>query len=118
MSSPADLDRRLSKRIDQGKGITLSPADLETRRARQDAHAAFDPLWRRKMAKEGISKTKARGRGYKWLAAQIGMDPKHCHIGEMTAADAMRVVEVCRGAKRRPSTPPLREGNDKDYGNG
>lgn len=84
-----------------------TPADLETRRARQDAHAAFDPLWRRKMAKEGISQTKARGKGYKWLAAQIGMDPKLCHIGEMTAADARRVVEACRNWKSTP-TPETR----------
>lgn len=83
-----------------------TPADLETRRARQDAHAAFDPLWRRKMAKEGISQTKARGKGYKWLAAQLGMDPKRCHIGEMTAVDARRVVEICRSPSRNLSKGP------------
>lgn len=44
------------------------------------------------------------GRGYKWLAAQIGMDPKHCHIGEMTADDARRVVDVCRNWKTTPET--------------
>ena len=83
-----------------------TPADLETRRARQDAHAAFDPLWRRKMAKEGISQTKARGKGYKWLAGQLGMDPKRCHIGEMTAVDARRVVEICRSPSRNLSKGP------------
>lgn len=73
-----------------------TPGGPETRQARMDAHAAFDPLWRRKMVKEGISQTKARGKGYKWLAAQLGMDAKKCHIGEMSAPDARRVVEVCR----------------------
>jgi zinc-finger-containing domain len=76
-----------------------TPADLATRRARQDAHAAFDPLWERKMRKEGISKTKARGQGYKWLREQLGMEASKCHIGEMTAADARRVVDVCRNWK-------------------
>lgn len=78
-----------------------TPADAATRQARMDAHAAFDPLWRRKMRKEGLSATKARGKGYKWLAAQLGMEPKFCHIGEMTAADARRVVDVCRNWRAR-----------------
>lgn len=29
MTTPADLDRRLSRRLEQGKGIQLSPADLD-----------------------------------------------------------------------------------------
>jgi len=29
MSSPADLDRRLSKKIESGKAIQLTPADLD-----------------------------------------------------------------------------------------
>lgn len=76
-----------------------SPCGPETRRAREEAHAAFDPMWGKRMAISGISKTKARGRGYKWLAAQMGMDPKDCHIGMMNAAQARRVVEICRRAQ-------------------
>jgi hypothetical protein len=79
-----------------------SPAGKETRLARADAHAAFDPLWRKRMALSGISQTKARNRGYKWLAEQLGIEnPKHCHIGWMDAATARRVVEICRGARAR-----------------
>lgn len=77
------------------------PAAKVTRTARMAAHAAFDPLWRRKQQRDGISKRKARGAGYKWLAEQLGLDPKDCHIGEMDAKTALRVVEVCRRPRVR-----------------
>lgn len=72
------------------------PAGKSTRDARQAAHAAFDPLWRAKMRRDGISKTKARGAGYLWLSEQLDLDPEDCHIGCMTRAYALRVVEVCK----------------------
>lgn len=73
-----------------------SPANAETRKARSAAHAAFDPLWERRQRLSGLSKGHARGKGYKWLAAQLGIDAKDCHIGMMDAATARRVVEICR----------------------
>jgi hypothetical protein len=77
----------------------LANADL--RAAKQAAHAAFDPLWRRKMEREQISRSKARGAGYRWLADQLGIECKRCHIGMMSADECRRVVEVCksRGGK-------------------
>lgn len=75
------------------------PAGLETRRAREAAHAAFDPLWKKRQRLSGLSTHKARGKGYKWLAGQLGLDAKTCHIGEMDAAMARRVVEICRAAR-------------------
>lgn len=80
-----------------------TPASQETSRARAAAHAAFDPLWRRRMELSGISQKAARGRAYKWLAEQMGMERKDCHIGMMTAAQARRVVEICSsiGDKRK-----------------
>lgn len=76
-----------------------NPCGPETRAARSAAHAAFDPLWKRKVAKEGCSKGKARGKGYKWLADQLGIDPKDCHIGMMDASTARRVVAIVRCAQ-------------------
>lgn len=73
-----------------------TPAGPETRMARNNAHAALDPLWRRKMARDGVPKHEARGAAYQWLAEQLQIDPKACHIGMMDAAMALRVVEVCR----------------------
>ena len=78
-----------------------SPAGPETRRARSEAHAVFDPMWQKRQRLSGLSKHHARGKGYKWLAAQLGIEPKDCHIGMMDAATARRVVEICRAAAKR-----------------
>jgi hypothetical protein len=72
------------------------PAAQATRRARQAAHAAFDPLWQAKQRRDGCSKKEARGAGYRWLASQLGVDTKDCHIGMLDRAMALRVVQVCR----------------------
>lgn len=76
------------------------PAGAETRRARREAHAAFDPLWQKRQRLSNISTGKARGRGYRWLAEQLGIAGKDCHISHMDAATARRVVEVCRRSKK------------------
>jgi hypothetical protein len=72
------------------------PAAKATRDARISAHAQFDRLWMAKQQREGCSKKKARAAGYKWLAGQLGLEPKDCHIGFMDRATALRVVQVCR----------------------
>ena len=71
------------------------PAGKETRAARGAAHAAFDRLWQAKMRRDGISKTKARGAGYLWLAGELDIDPEDCYIGSMTRLYAQRVVALC-----------------------
>jgi len=73
-----------------------SPAGPETRRAREAAHAAFDPMWRAKMRRDSCTANVARGAGYKWLAAQLGIDRKLCHIAMMDAETARRTVEICK----------------------
>jgi hypothetical protein len=72
-----------------------TPAGPETRRARNLAHAAFDPLWRRKVLRDGVPVFEARGAAYRWLAGQIGTEAAKTHIGMMDAATAATVVEVC-----------------------
>ena len=76
------------------------PAGPVTRYARKLAHAAFDPLWRRKAEREEMNPHKARGKGYKWLAAELGVDAKGCHIGDMDAETAHRVVAICGAVGR------------------
>jgi len=78
-----------------------SPAGKATRDARSAAHAAFDPLWQRKMRKEGCKQQVARNKGYAWLAGQLGIDRKDCHIGMMDAPTARRVVEICQNVGRK-----------------
>lgn len=74
-------------------------ANKALRQAKQRAHAAFDPLWQKRQRISGISQSKARGRGYKWLAKELGISPKACHIGMMDEATCNRVVEICRKEK-------------------
>lgn len=77
-----------------------NPAGKETRDARRAAHAAFDRLWQLKVLRDGISRSKARGAGYKWLAETLGIERKRCHIAMMDRATALRVVEVCTRRKK------------------
>lgn len=79
-------------------------ADAELRAAKQAAHAAFDPLWLRKMMREGCSKSQARRAGYRWLAVQLGIPFKQCHIGYMSLDECARVVEVCTNPRTRTNT--------------
>lgn len=70
-------------------------ADKELRAAKMYAHAAFDPLWKRKMRRDGCSKKQARNAGYQWLADQLGIEMKHCHIGLFDTEMCRRVIDVC-----------------------
>lgn len=65
-------------------------ANAATRRLKQAAHAAFDPLW-----KSGrMSRTKA----YRWLQEQTGLDARDCHIGWMSDDQLRSVVRICEAA--------------------
>lgn len=64
------------------------PAGPETRRARSEAHAAFDPLWKGRKGR--------RSAMYQWLAGEMGLPPHQTHISWMNAAQARRVVAICR----------------------
>jgi hypothetical protein len=66
-----------------------------TRKARSEAHAHFDPLWKAvgKMKPEGGS---PRKRGYKWLAEKMGLTVDECHIGMMSSQQAREVIGICR----------------------
>lgn len=70
-------------------------ANAELRAWKIQAHAAFDPLWEGKMRRDKCSKGKARRAGYKWLAGELKIDVKICHIGYMNEDECRRVVEIC-----------------------
>lgn len=76
-------------------------ANKELRDWKIKAHAAFDELWRRKLAKRRRERGSdykvvyARGSGYKWLREQLGIEAKDCHIGMFDVDMCKRVVEVC-----------------------
>ena len=65
-------------------------ANAELRRAKQMAHAVFDPLWR---GRAGF----ARSLAYAGLARELGIPGEACHIGMFDVEQCRRVVEACRG---------------------
>lgn len=78
-------------------------ADAALRRAKVQAHDAFDRAW-----KTDHDRARARGRAYRRLAELLGIEPGRCHIGMMDVDDCRRVVELCNAGKlTAPSpTPP------------
>lgn len=63
-----------------------SLANAELRRARNRAHAAFDPLWR--------SGEMSRHEAYAWLAGELGVSAANCHIGMMDVDGCRAVVSA------------------------
>lgn len=63
-------------------------ADAELRKAKRDAHAVFDPIWK----EGGLSRRQA----YAWLAGGLGIAVADCHIGEFDVAACRAVVALCR----------------------
>lgn len=75
-------------------------ANAELRRAKQEAHASFDPIWE-------LGK-KTRHEAYAWLANELNIPTKECHIGGFDVDTCKKVVEICRkiSSKHRTPYPP------------
>jgi hypothetical protein len=71
-------------------------ANDELRRWKIRAHAAFDPLWKAKIRIDKCSQSEARKAGYVWLANELGIELKKCHIGYMDVAMCEKVVKLCK----------------------
>lgn len=63
-------------------------ANKQLRLARVQAHAAFDPLW-----KKG---SWPRPKAYRWLADRLGIAPDACHIAHFDLNQCRRTVDVVR----------------------
>lgn len=64
-------------------------ANKELRRAKNAAHAAFDPLWKRGHM--------SRGEAYRWISDQMGFQ---VHVGELDVDQCRQVVALC--SERQP----------------
>jgi hypothetical protein len=62
-------------------------ANAELRAAKQQAHAAFDPIWQ--------SCEVTRREAYAWLAYQLGIDMSECHIGMFDVSQCYATVKAC-----------------------
>lgn len=83
-------------------------ANAELREAKRLAHAAFDPLWQAavdRMFRETGKAGDVRARAYKWLAGELGIEPKDCHFAMFNLT---RCREVVRIVQRH--TPPFMHG--------
>lgn len=63
-------------------------ANPELRRAKQAAHAAFDPLWK--------SRQMGRREAYAWLADVLGIPKEQAHIGMFDVERCRAVVAAVR----------------------
>jgi len=68
---------------------TLTPlgtvANAALRRARRDAHAAFDPLWR-----EGRT---TRGGAYRWMRRALGLRKHEAHIALFSESQCRALIQ-------------------------
>lgn len=91
------------------------PAGPDTRKARGEAHAAFDPLWKHVAQRDDIALGRARNRGYRFLAEQMGMSREDCHISHMDVALCRKVIEICAAVRRgeiKRAEPEREPGSD------
>ena len=72
------------------------PADHHTRRARIQAHEAFDDLW-----KAGRMK---RRTAYHWMQRAMHLPPERAHIGRFTAGQCYRLIRLVRQELGRTTT--------------
>jgi hypothetical protein len=70
-------------------------ANAELRAAKSRVHAVFDPLWKTKHWQTGCSRRIARRKGYAWLAGQLGIPFRRCHIGMFDVETCQRAIAIC-----------------------
>jgi hypothetical protein len=69
--------------------LEREPVDDATRRARHDAHRAFDQLWE--------SGAMTRRQAYRWLQVTLGLSDDEAHIARL---DVAQCAELTAAAKR------------------
>lgn len=62
-------------------------ADKVLRKAKSNAHQAFDYIWQDRIM--------TRKEAYAWLAKELGIPPDRCHIGMMDVSTCNAVVDAC-----------------------
>lgn len=74
-----DWTRHVSGEPYTAKGMTAA--------SRIKAHAAFDPLWQ--------SGQMTRSEAYRWLADELGVPKRLCHMKHFDDAICRKVVRIC-----------------------
>lgn len=91
----------------RGTKIALGrPANQELRTARKELHAVFDPVWKARQAATGDEWSRAQA--YKWLAEQMGIDRKECHIGMFSVEQCAAAMKIIAPIHDRVRLVPVR----------
>jgi len=86
--------------VHRGTKIPLGRlANAELRKAKIEAHAAFDRFWQAAIKLRGWTKGKARAKAYAWLSKSLEIPAEDCHIGMFDIADCKRVTALCTAIK-------------------
>lgn len=75
-----------------------TPANEKLRKLRQQAHAAFDPMWKGKP-------WGARKSEYAWLSEALGISLRKTHIGMFDESTCLQVVQLCKEREVVHETP-------------
>lgn len=67
-----------------------TPADAKTRKARIEAHDAFDRLWK--------FSTMTRTQAYTWMQGALSLESSECHIGSLDEDTCKRLVRAVKVA--------------------
>lgn len=70
------------------------PADERTKRARMEAHAMFDRLWRGWGAPfRGKARRGGRSAAYRWMQEAMGLSPEEAHIARFDEARCAELMQ-------------------------
>jgi len=65
-------------------------ANKNLRELKSQAHKVFDPIWK--------SGNKTRSEAYSWLASQLNINIKFCHIGLASESQCKRIIKICNNS--------------------
>ena len=68
-----------------------TPADQETKKLRQAAHAALDVLWEPGSGQQVFA---SRSRAYEWMQVTLGLSSDDAHIGKFDATRCKKLIEA------------------------
>lgn len=71
-------------------------ANRELRHWKQEAHKAFDPLWK--------SSAMRRADAYKLMQSLMGMTPDEAHIGEFDVEQCQKLIRLLKETQQRANT--------------
>jgi hypothetical protein len=69
-------------------------ANAELRDFKAQLHAALEPMAKAKARRDKCTIFEARAKGYRWLAAQMGLDEKRCTIHLLDAQQCSKAIEI------------------------